>query len=145
MRHYSSIIIALAAVLASSCCERPQEVKPPLMGWSSWNAYMVDISDSIITHQADLMVEKGLKEALSGIPVQVNRVGSLLTVFFTDKPVTGYDAARSSDLERFRRWYLGLLMQGIYAAPSQFEAMFLCNAHTDEEIERIVACAGKIF
>ena len=63
MRHYSSIIIALAAALASSCCERPQGVKPPLMGWSSWNAYMVDISDSIITHQADLMVEKGLKEA----------------------------------------------------------------------------------
>ena len=91
------------------------------------------------------MLEKGLKEALSGIPVQVNRVGSLLTVFFTDKPVTGYDAARSSDLERFRRWYLGLLVQGIYAAPSQFEAMFLCNVHTDEEIEKIVACAGKIF
>ena len=63
MIHYSSIIIALAAILASSCCERPQGVKPPLMGWSSWNAYMVDISDSIITHQADLMVEKGLKEA----------------------------------------------------------------------------------
>ena len=63
MRHYSSIIIALAAILASSCCDRPQGVKPPLMGWSSWNAYMVDISDSIITHQADLMVEKGLKEA----------------------------------------------------------------------------------
>ena len=63
MRHYSSIIIALAAILASSCCERPQGVKPPLMGWSSWNAYMVDISDSIITHPADLMVEKGLKEA----------------------------------------------------------------------------------
>ena len=63
MRHYSSIIIALAAILASSCCERPQGVKPPLMGWSSWNAYMVDISDSMITHQADLMVEKGLKDA----------------------------------------------------------------------------------
>ena len=63
MIHYSSIIIALAAILASSCCERPQGVKPPLMGWSSWNAYMVDISYSIITHQADLMVEKGLKEA----------------------------------------------------------------------------------
>lgn len=91
------------------------------------------------------MLEKGLKEALSGIPAQVNRVGSLLTVFFTEKPVTGYDAARSSDLEQFRRWYLGLLEQGIYAAPSQFEAMFLCNAHTDEEIEKIVACAGKIF
>lgn len=91
------------------------------------------------------MLEKGLKEALSGIPAQVNRVGSLLTVFFTENPVNSYDAARSSDLEQFRRWYLGLLEQGIYAAPSQFEAMFLCNAHTDKEVERIIDCAGKIF
>ena len=91
------------------------------------------------------MLEKGLREALAGIPVQVNRVGSLLTVFFTDKPVTGYDAARSSDLDAFRRWYLGLLEQGIYAAPSQFEAMFLCNAHTDDDIAKVVEFAGKIF
>ena len=59
--------------------------------------------------------------------------------------VNSYDAARSSNLEQFRCWYLGLLEQGIYAAPSQFEAMFLCNAHTDEEVERIIECAGKIF
>lgn len=91
------------------------------------------------------MLEKGLKEALEGIPAQVNRVGSLLTVFFTDKAVSGYDTARSSDLSRFRQWYLGLLEQGIYSAPSQFEAMFLCDAHTDEEIDRIIACAHKIF
>ena len=91
------------------------------------------------------MLEKGLKEALFGIPAQVNRVGSLLTVFFTANPVNSYEAARSSDLEQFRRWYLGLLEQGIYAAPSQFEAMFLCNAHTDKEVERIIDCARKIF
>ena len=91
------------------------------------------------------MLEKGLKEALSGIPAQVNRVGSLLTVFFTANPVNSYEAARSSNLEQFRRWYLGLLEQGIYAAPSQFEAMFLCNAHTDDDIAKIVECAGKIF
>ena len=91
------------------------------------------------------MLEKGLKQALSGIPIQVNRVGSLLTVFFTERPVTSYEAARSSDLNQFRRWYLGLLEQGIYAAPSQFEAMFLCNAHTDEEIEKIIACAEAVF
>ena len=91
------------------------------------------------------MLEKGLKEALFGIPAQVNRVGSLLTVFFTENPVNSYEAARSSNLEQFRRWYLGLLEQGIYAAPSQFEAMFLCNAHTDKEVERIIDCAGKIF
>ena len=91
------------------------------------------------------MLEKGLRGALTDIPAQVNRVGSLLTVFFTENPVNSYDAARSSDLEQFRCWYLGLLEQGIYAAPSQFEAMFLCNAHTDEEIERIIESAGKIF
>lgn len=91
------------------------------------------------------MLQAGLQDALSGIPTQVNRVGSLLTVFFTENPVTGYDAARSSDLEQFRRWYLGLLGQGIYAAPSQFEAMFLCNAHTDDEIQRIIDAARHIF
>ena len=63
MRRLSTIIVAVAAFLISACCEKPQGVKPPLMGWSSWNAYMVDISDSIITHQADLMVKKGLKDA----------------------------------------------------------------------------------
>lgn len=91
------------------------------------------------------LLEEGLKDALSGIPVQVNRVGSLLTVFFTEQPVTGYDQARSSDLTRFRQWYHGLLSRGIYAAPSQFEALFLSSAHTDTEIRRIITAAGEIF
>ncbi len=91
------------------------------------------------------MLETGLKEALSGIPSQVNRVGSLLTVFFTEQSVIGYDQARSSDPERFRLWYNGLLQRGIYAAPSQFEAMFLSSAHTDEDIQRIIDAAQKIF
>lgn len=56
--------IFLVFVLIVSCTSRqPQAVKPPLMGWSSWNAYMVDISDSIIMHQADLIVKRGLKDA----------------------------------------------------------------------------------
>lgn len=91
------------------------------------------------------MLETGLKDALSGIPAQVNRVGSLLTVFFTEQSVTGYDQARSSDPERFRLWYNGLLQRGIYAAPSQFEAMFLSDAHTDADIQRIIDAAREIF
>lgn len=91
------------------------------------------------------MLQAGLQDALSGIPAQVNRVGSLLTVFFTETPVTGYEAARSSNLEQFRRWYLGLLKQGIYAAPSQFEAMFLCSAHTDADIQQVIDAARHIF
>ena len=91
------------------------------------------------------MLQAGLQKALSRVPAQVNRVGSLLTVFFTDKPVTGYEGARSSDLNRFRQWYLGLLERGIYAAPSQFEAMFLSDAHRDEDIRKIIEAAEHIF
>ena len=90
-------------------------------------------------------LQAGLEEALSGVPAQVNRVGSLLTVFFTKEKVTGYNQARSSDLDLFRRWYNGLLSRGIYAAPSQFEAMFLCDAHTDADIQEILQAAGTIF
>ena len=90
-------------------------------------------------------LEAGLKQALAGKPAQVNRVGSLLTVFFTSQAVTGYDQARSSDLALYSRWYRGLLAQGIYTAPSQFEAMFLNHAHTDEDIQKILAAANNIF
>lgn len=91
------------------------------------------------------MLQEGLTQRLKNVPAQVNRVGSIATVFFTDRPVTGYAAARSSDLEKFKIWYLGLLNHGIYAAPSQFEAMFLSYAHTEEQIGAIVKAAEEIF
>lgn len=56
-------IFLVFALIVSCTSRQPQAVKPPLMGWSSWNAYMVDISDSIIMHQADLIVKRGLKDA----------------------------------------------------------------------------------
>ena len=87
------------------------------------------------------MLQAGLEEALKGMDAQVNRVGSILTVFFTKEPVTGYAQAKSSDLEKFKTWYQGLLSQGIYAAPSQFEAMFLSDAHTDADIQKAIAAA----
>lgn len=91
------------------------------------------------------LLEAGLREALRRVPVQVNRVGSVLTVFFTQEPVTGYAQARQADTGRFAQWYRGLLARGIYAAPSQFEAMFLSAAHTDAEIGRILQAARAIF
>lgn len=90
-------------------------------------------------------LERGLRAALKNVPAQINRVGSLLTVFFTDQPVKSYAAAKSSNLSLFTRWYQGLLAHGIYAAPSQFEAMFLSSAHTEEDIAAIVKAAGDIF
>lgn len=56
-------IFLVFALIVSCTSSQPQAVKPPLMGWSSWNAYMVDISDSIIMHQANLIVKRGLKDA----------------------------------------------------------------------------------
>ncbi len=91
------------------------------------------------------MLQEGLQEKLKSVPAQINRVGSIATVFFTESPVTGYAGAKSSDLEKFKKWYLGLLQNGIYAAPSQFEAMFLSCVHTEAEIEKIVNAAGTIF
>ena len=91
------------------------------------------------------MLQTGLQEKLKSVPAQINRVGSIATVFFTESPVTGYAGAKSSDLEKFKKWYLGLLQNGIYAAPSQFEAMFLSCVHTEAEIEKIINAAGTIF
>lgn len=91
------------------------------------------------------LLEAGLRDALRRVPVQVNRVGSVLTVFFTQTPVTGFTQAKQADTARFAQWYRGLLARGIYAAPSQFEAMFLSAAHTDAEIERILQAARAIF
>ena len=91
------------------------------------------------------LLQAGLEEALKGMDAQVNRVGSILTVFFTKEPVTGYAQAKSSDLEKFKTWYQGLLSQGIYAAPSQFEAMFLSDAHTDADIQKAIAAAKHVI
>ena len=76
-----------------------------------------------------------LEQALIDSKMNVNREGSLLTVFFTDKSVTDYTSAKSSDTVKFADFYSYLLDKGIYAAPSQFEAMFVSYAHSDEDIE----------
>lgn len=91
-------------------------------------------------------LQEGLQEIFrkAKVPAQVNRAGSILTVFFSKTPVTGYDQARACDLERFAKWYRGLLEHGIYAAPSQFEAMFLSAAHQEEEIDAILVAAEEV-
>jgi glutamate-1-semialdehyde 2,1-aminomutase len=89
------------------------------------------------------MFANGLKEAASevGIPAQFNGVGSLNCMFFTDTSVVDYDSAKTSDTERFSKYFNLMLDQGINLAPSQFEASFVSMAHTDEDIERTVEAA----
>lgn len=76
-----------------------------------------------------------LETAMRNKGLNVNRVGSLLTVFFTDEKVTDYDTAKKADTAKYADYYSYLLENGIYTAPSQFEAMFVSLAHTDDDID----------
>ncbi|MBQ8123493.1 MAG: glutamate-1-semialdehyde 2,1-aminomutase [Ruminococcus sp.] len=77
-----------------------------------------------------------LEDAALSAGLNVNRAGSLMTVFFTNEKVTDYSSATSCDTEAYSRYFGHLLENGIYTAPSQFEAMFVSAAHTEEEIEQ---------
>jgi glutamate-1-semialdehyde 2,1-aminomutase len=79
------------------------------------------------------------------IPVSLQRVGSMLGLFFTGHPVRNFTDAKTSDLERFARYYQLMLQQGIYLAPSQFEALFISAAHSEELIDQTLAAASAAF
>ncbi len=81
----------------------------------------------------------------AGITVQPARVGTMFGMFFSDTPVVDWDAAAKSDLDRFTAYHRSMLEQGVYLAPSQFEAGFISTAHTDTEIDTTVAAAEKAF
>ena len=85
-------------------------------------------------------LEAGFRENLRslGLPFRLNRVGSMMTLFFTDRPATRYEAAVASDQDAFARYFRLMLEQGVYLAPSQFEATFVSLAHTDADIDRTV-------
>jgi len=81
----------------------------------------------------------------AGVAVQVNRVGSMLTVFFSSEPVFDAASARKSDTKKFGRFFHAMLEGGVYLPPSQFEAAFLSVAHSDDDIDFTVAAARKAF
>ena len=85
----------------------------------------------------------GLADAAreAGVALQVNAFGSLVTPFFTDRPVRDYASATSSDTELYARFFRGLIIRGIYPPPSQFEAWFLSAAHTPKDVEKTVKAA----
>ena len=92
-------------------------------------------------------LEKGLRDAAAeaGIDVCINRAASMLSVFFTKNEVTDFKTASSSDEGKFKKYFLAMLDNGIYLAPSQFESVFLSLAHSDEDIEKTITAAKKAF
>jgi glutamate-1-semialdehyde 2,1-aminomutase len=93
------------------------------------------------------MLEAGLAEAAkdAGIAVTINRVGSIQSCFFTDQPVRTFDDVQSTDIQRFKQFFAGMLGRGIYLAPSAYEAMFVSLAHSTNDIERTIEAARASF
>jgi glutamate-1-semialdehyde 2,1-aminomutase len=79
----------------------------------------------------------------AGVNLRSNRVGSMMTSFFTDQTVTDYDSAKLSDTVRYATFFQRMLHGGIYLAPSQFEAAFVSLAHTEHDIDRAIAATRE--
>jgi glutamate-1-semialdehyde 2,1-aminomutase len=89
----------------------------------------------------------GLASTLTsaGIPGQVDRIGSMMGLFFTDIPVRNFEDAKTCNLDRFTAYYQGMLSRGVYLAPSQFEAGFVSLAHSEADIDATIAAAGEVM
>ena len=96
------------------------------------------MDDPEIYKRIDKKASEIEKAFLSTGKVKVNRVGSLMSAFFTKEPVTDYKSAMSSDTKEYAKYFSHMLEKGVYVAPSQFEAMFVSDAHSDEDIQKTV-------
>ncbi len=81
----------------------------------------------------------------TGVPLTCNRVGGMFGMFFSAEPVTSYAAATRCNIEQFKAFFHGMLEQGIYLAPSAYEAGFVSCMHSDADIERTLAAAQNVF
>lgn len=80
-----------------------------------------------------------------GIPLTINRIGSMVCPFFTNTPVVNFDTAKTSDLDRFRRYFAAMVQEGVSVPPSQFEGMFISGAHTVEDIDATIEANYNAF
>lgn len=98
--------------------------------------------DKIMQH-----LEEGLKDAAkrAGIKVKFYRAGTMFCTYFTETDVIDARTAKTSDTEKFKKFFWGMLERGVYIAPSQFEAGFISLAHTQKDIEKTVKAAYEVF
>jgi glutamate-1-semialdehyde 2,1-aminomutase len=92
-------------------------------------------------------LERGLLDEArrAGIPLTINRVGSMLTPFFCSGPVTDLAGARLADASRYARFFHALLRRGVYLPPAQLECAFVSSAHSEEDVDRTLEAAAAAF
>jgi glutamate-1-semialdehyde 2,1-aminomutase len=107
------------------------------------------LSRTLYAHLSGLAARlaDGLADAArdAGVALQVNGIGSVITPFFTTAPVKDYQSALLSDTAKYARFFTGMLEQGIYPPPSQFEAWFLSGAHTKRDVDHTIKAARTVF
>jgi glutamate-1-semialdehyde 2,1-aminomutase len=93
------------------------------------------------------LLESSLTQAArqANIPITINRIGSIMSCFFTDKAVRNLEDVRSTNIGQFKKFFSKMLQQGIYLAPSAYESMFVSLAHTTDDIEKTITAAQKAF
>jgi glutamate-1-semialdehyde 2,1-aminomutase len=90
-------------------------------------------------------MEQGLRKNAeeAGIPYHINRVGSMVCLFFTNEKVMSYDEAKTADTDLFAKYYRNMLAEGVLLPPSQFEGMFVSLAHSEEDIDHTLEANRK--
>ena len=103
------------------------------------------LTEKIIKQTSKLVT--GIRNAAqkSQITIQTPQAGSMFGIFFSEREVTNYDESAAANQEMFRKFFLSMLEQGIYLAPSQFETLFMSAVHSDEDIEKTISAAKVAF
>jgi len=121
-------------------------------GTLSGNPLAVSAGLAAIRHlQRDPEVYRQLERSTAALAacapknITVNRVGSMMTWFFTEQAVSDADSAKTSDIKKFGRFFHAMLERGIYLPPSQYEALFVSTAHSEADIQRTVEAARESF
>jgi glutamate-1-semialdehyde 2,1-aminomutase len=117
------------------------------LAMSAGIATLKELSKPGVYEAIDELAKKlvaGLRKAIAdaGVAAQVNSIASLSTIFFAPHAVSNYDDAKKSDSKMYARFFRELLHRGIFLAPSQFEAMFVCAAHTSGDVDRTIVAAS---
>lgn len=114
-------------------------------GFETLNALKPAMYDDM-NEKVDRLIE-GYEEAAEqyNIPLRVNRAGSMVGFFFTEEKVVDFTTAETSDLEMFKAYYQGMIAEGIFLPPSQFEGLFISTAHSDEDIEKTISAVQNVF
>jgi glutamate-1-semialdehyde 2,1-aminomutase len=133
-------ITALEELSSAECGARNAESASAPLIPAGQNAYAR-------LEQLGAQLEAGMNDAAkqANVPVRFNRCGSMFCAYFTDKPVHNLADAMHSNRERFKKFFHGMLAEGVYFAPSQFEAGFISTAHRPEDIEKTALAAAKVM